>query len=127
MSFFIPEQPTSPPQDVDPDVEWGWARFVAAGSDWITQTYVRLARAGFAVRLVHSAPDAGVVVVHARRLDDLLASCHSRNSLVVVSVRGGGLASTTRCRLGDRAESPISETFSYFVHPCVAAKRFDPT
>ena len=73
---------------LDPDRDW---RQLQRGEHaWVLQSYLRLARAGYPVRLTSRLPDSGVVVFHAkqRRALPLRRRSRGRSGPVFVAVRG---------------------------------------
>jgi hypothetical protein len=85
VAFYLPEPPRI---DIDTiDIEHDWHRFVWPGGDWILQTFLRLRSAGVPVTLIDAPPASGIVVTHARRLDELLRGLGDARPFGVVSVR----------------------------------------
>jgi hypothetical protein len=83
ITFYLPKL-VDPSQydDVDPDADW--TRFRNARAQWIPHTYVRLRRAGHAVRIDNRPPEHGIVVVFAGDMRRFLSACTARRSLRVV-------------------------------------------
>ncbi|HEX9671467.1 MAG TPA: glycosyltransferase [Thermoanaerobaculia bacterium] len=70
---------------VDPDRDW-W-EFQRGERAWVLQAYLRLARAGWPVRLAGTPPAAGVVVFHAKHERELCAAGRALGDAVLVGVR----------------------------------------
>ena len=86
--FYLPEREAL--RGIDPltvDVDRDWAIFGTGVYVWILQTFLRLNAAGARVRLVDTPPAAGLVVVHASQLEQLLAEAQNPGALTIVSAR----------------------------------------
>ena len=86
--FYLPEREAL--RGIDPltvDVDRDWAIFGTGVYVWILQTFLRLHAAGARVRLVDTPPAAGLVVVHASQLEQLLAEAPNPGALTIVSAR----------------------------------------
>jgi hypothetical protein len=88
VSFYFPERQALnrvDPLTLDPDRDW--AVFGTGVYVWILQTFLRLRSAGAPVRLIETAPAAGIVVVHADHLYRLLSEATSPADITVVVTR----------------------------------------
>ncbi|HEX5761483.1 MAG TPA: glycosyltransferase, partial [Thermoanaerobaculia bacterium] len=70
---------------LDPDLDW--REFQRGERIWVLQAYLRLARAGFPVRLAAVPPAVGLVVFHAKHERALLAAGGGRGGAVLVGIR----------------------------------------
>jgi hypothetical protein len=87
-TFFLDDGEVDALRGLDPDRDW---RELQRGERaWVLQTYLRLARAGYPVRLASRLPESGVVVFHAkdRRALPLRRRPRGGSGLVFVAVRG---------------------------------------
>ncbi|MGH9363522.1 MAG: hypothetical protein ACRD2T_16550, partial [Thermoanaerobaculia bacterium] len=64
----------------DPDRDW--REFQRGERIWVLQAYLRLARAGYPVRLAAEPPAGGIVVFHAKHERDLLRAGRALRDLV---------------------------------------------
>jgi hypothetical protein len=86
VTFFLPGEADLPRlARVDPDRDW--REFQRGERIWVLQAYLRLARAGYPVRLAAAPPAAGIVVFHAKHERDLLRAGRALRELVLVGVR----------------------------------------
>ncbi len=86
LTFFLAGEPDlARLARVDPDRDW--QEFQRGERIWVLQAYLRLARAGYAVRLAAEPPAAGIVVFHAKHERDLLRAGRRLDGLVLVGVR----------------------------------------
>lgn len=86
MSFYLP--PSTVPPDleaIDPDRDW--QRLVRGEHVWITQTFLRLRRAGRSVRLVSRPPKNGFLIFHAKHRHEVLQDPPNVRDVVLVAVR----------------------------------------
>jgi hypothetical protein len=86
--FYLPEREAL--RGIDPltvDVDRDWAIFGTGVYVWILQTFLRLNAAGARVRLVDAPPAAGLVVVHASQLQQLLSEAPNPGALTIVAAR----------------------------------------
>jgi hypothetical protein len=86
ITFFLPgEQDLESLGCLDPDADW---REMQIGERaWVLQTYLRLARAGFPVRLAGTPPGAGIVVFHAKHEGELRRQRRRLGDVVLVGIR----------------------------------------
>jgi len=86
VTFFIPSEPhLEELLSIDPDDDWQRMR---RGQRWVLQTYLRLKRAGHAVHASSEVPERGILVYHARHLEELKAELKRRPlDPVLVSIR----------------------------------------
>lgn len=86
VAFYLPAG--SAPADhaaIDPDRDW---QELLRGEDvWITQTFLRLRRAGREVTLVSAPPRSGTLVFHAKHRRDLVHDLRVAPDLILVGIR----------------------------------------
>jgi hypothetical protein len=94
LTFFLDDGEIEALRGLDPDRDW---RELQRGERaWVLQSYLRLERAGYPVRLASRLPEAGVVVFHAKQRRELQRECREcrercargGGKLVLVAVRG---------------------------------------
>ncbi|HLX08312.1 MAG TPA: hypothetical protein VKY89_10670, partial [Thermoanaerobaculia bacterium] len=69
LTFFLDDGEIEALRGLDPDRDW---RELQRGERaWVLQSYLRLQRAGYPVRLASRLPESGVVVFHAKQRREL--------------------------------------------------------
>lgn len=86
LTFFLPgERDLEALGRLDPDADW---REMQIGERaWVLQTYLRLARAGYPVRLSGTPPDSGIVIFHAKHEGVLRRQRRGLGNAVLVGIR----------------------------------------
>lgn len=98
VAFYLPDRQAldaADPLTLDPDRDW--AVFGTGVYVWILQTFLRLHAAGAPVRLVDTAPAAGLLVTHAAHFDRVLSEAPSPADLIIVVAQS------------DRAPQPLAD------------------
>jgi hypothetical protein len=86
VTFVVPDEPDLESRvTLDPDRDW---QIMRRKQRWVLQTYLRLARAGFPVRVSARPPKRGIVVFHARHANVIRPTLARNSEITLVAIRG---------------------------------------